>query len=74
MSLSKSEAMGVLVMLAGINTPEGLSGASQVGKSILGQLVDMDDELYKETIKTFLESAIAGLESSKEAISQYKVQ
>ncbi|QYW06170.1 hypothetical protein KASIA_p126 [Shewanella phage vB_SspS_KASIA] len=74
MSLSKSEAMGVLVMLAGINTPDGLAGASQVGKSILGQLVDMDDELYKETIKTFLDSAIAGLELSKEAISQYKVQ
>ena len=74
MSLSKSEAMGVLVMLAGINTPEGLAGAGKVGKSILGQLVDMDDELYKETIRTFLESAIDGLELSKEAISQYKVQ
>jgi hypothetical protein len=74
MSLSKSEAMGVLVMLAGINTPEGIEGAGQVGKSILGQLVDMDDEMYKKTIATFLESAIAGLEFSKEAISKYKVQ
>lgn len=74
MSLSKSEAMGVLVMLVGINTPEGLLGASQVGKKILGQSVDMDDELFKETFKTFLESALAGLELSKEAISQYKVQ
>ena len=66
--------MGVLVMLAGINTPEGIEGAGQVGKSILGQLVDMDDEMYKKTIATFLESAIAGLEFSKEAISKYKVQ
>lgn len=74
MSLSKSEAMGVLVMLAGINTSEGLEGAGQVGKSILGQLVDMDDEMYKKTIATFLESAIIGLESAEEAISKYKVQ
>lgn len=74
MSLSKSEAMGVLAMLAGINTQEGLEGVGQVGKSILGQLVDMDDEVYKKTIATFLESAIIGLELAEEAVSKYKVQ
>lgn len=71
MKLSKSEAMGLLIVLAGINTTEWLAVASETGKVVLGQMIDMDEELTTETINGFLENALQGLDIAKQVILNF---